>query len=128
MLVLVVDDNDDHRFLTKRAIAQLPGMDVETARGGDDALARLLRASASLPDLVLLDLKMDGRDGIDVLRMLRDESRTRGLPVVVFSSSEHASDRSRALVAGASDYVTKPVASSEFQACVQATVRRFQDG
>jgi CheY-like chemotaxis protein len=127
--VLVVDDNEDHRFLTRRAVRSLRdelAIEALTADGGRSALALLLaKEPLSRVDLVLLDLKMHDIDGLEVLRRLRADERARDLRVVLFSSSEHRSDRADALAAGADEYVTKPIAAEAFHACVRDTVRRW---
>ena len=128
--VLVVDDNEDHRFLTRRAIGQLkPAHDVEVvmAASGEEALdvAWSRKGRGPPPDLVLLDVKMPGADGFEVLKRLRDEPRTRGLWIVMFSSSENAADQQRATSLGASGFVTKPLDARGFVETVRATVELF---
>lgn len=125
--VLVVDDNEDHRYLTGRAIRSLSAtmpVQVEAADGGEAALVRLHAGPKPEVDLVLLDLKMHGLDGIETLARLRSDPRTRDLRVVLFSSSEHRSDREKALAAGADEVVTKPIAGEAFDECVRDVVRR----
>lgn len=124
--VLIVDDNADHRFLTRRALRTLAphlAIQIETAEGGTQALARL-HATPTPPDidLVLLDLKMPDMDGIEVLHALRHDERTRTLPVLLFSSTEQDSDRQRALSAGADAIITKPIAAERFQTCIRDTI------
>lgn len=132
MRVLLVDDNEDHRFLATRAFAALKReMDVELAlaRDGDDALDQLLgREAAPLPDLVLLDIKMPGRNGFDVLEALRADPRARGLRVVMMTSSENAADVARAKELGADGYVTKAMDPRAFRESVHALVRRYAAG
>lgn len=126
--VLIVDDNADHRFLTRRAVRTLaPEVAIEAllADGGAAAIALLHAQSPPRVDLVLLDLKMHGMDGLDVLRALRRDARTKALRVVLFSSSEHRSDRAQAIEAGADEYVTKPMGAEAFHECVRETVRRW---
>ena len=127
--VLLVDDNEDHRFLATRAFAALKGeLDVELAlaRDGDDALDQLLGDGAPpLPDLVLLDIKMPGRDGFEVLEALRADARARALRIVMMTSSENAADVARARELGADDYVTKPMDPRAFRESVHALVRRY---
>ena len=125
MRVLVVDDNPDHRFLTKRALAPLE-MDVDMASGGEEALRRCTTEGVQLPDLVLLDIKMPGLDGFEVLRRLRATPATRRVRVVVFSSSENAQDVARATEAGADGFVTKPLDARAFIDVVRETVERMR--
>ena len=121
--VLVVDDNEDHRFLTRRALAPLgERVAVSLAQDGPSALASVAR---ELPDLVLLDVKMPGMDGFEVLRRLRAEERTRALPVVLFTSSDHEEERVRAEALGASGFVTKPLDAASFGRVVRATLEAY---
>lgn len=123
--ILVVDDNEDHRHLTKRALRAFgDAVRVEAVDGGEAALERLHRAAPPDLDLVLLDLKMRGLDGIETLERLRADPRTSGLRIVLFSSSEHRTDRERALAAGADEVVTKPIAAPAFLACVRDVAAR----
>lgn len=121
--ILVVDDNEDHRFLTSRAITSArKDVRVDLAEDGESALRR---AEASLPDLVLLDVKMPGMDGFEVLRRFREGAATRRLRIVLFSSSESDADRRRGESLGATAYVTKPLDATLFVQTVRETVARF---
>jgi two-component system response regulator len=122
--VLLVEDDQDHVFLVRRALADLPGVavTVEEAGDGEQALERLARArygGAGPPQLVLLDLKMPRMDGLEVLRRIRAEETAHGLPVVVLTSSERPEDREQALRLGATWFVCKPIDGARFRAEVQ---------
>jgi two-component system, response regulator len=111
--VLLVEDDADHVFLVRRALADLPGTEVtvEVAGDGEQATERLARSRfgpGGRPQLVLLDLKMPRMDGLEVLRHIRADKAARGLPVVVLTSSERQEDREEALRLGASWFVCKP--------------------
>ena len=126
--ILLVDDNDDHRFLAKRALSLLaPEIDVvlDTARDGEDAVEKLLRDRAPLPQLVLLDIKMPRRDGFGVLEAFRADPRTAALAIVMMTSSENSADIARAMQLGADDYVTKPMDPREFRQALHAIVRKW---
>lgn len=121
--MLLVDDNQDHRFLTKRALKPLENegrLRVLTAEDGEDAYKMLKEGIA--PALVLLDIKMPRRDGFTLLQDVRADPGMKGLLVVMFSSSENRADVERARQLGADDYVTKPLDAREFQEKVRATV------
>jgi CheY-like chemotaxis protein len=121
-----VDDNEDHRFLTRRAIGQLkPAHDVEVVMAASGGEALGIASATPRPDLVLLDVKMPGTDGFEVLKRLRDEPSTRDLWVVMFSSSENDADQARATALGASGFVTKPLDARGFVETVRATVEMF---
>ena len=110
---------DDDRFFRKAAEAILvrSGFTVMTAADGDDAIDATRR---ELPDLVLLDLIMPKRNGFDALVALKADAATSAIPVVVLSTLGQESDVSRALEAGAADYVVKS------QLPLKELVRRVQ--
>ncbi|MGH3101701.1 MAG: response regulator, partial [Thermoleophilia bacterium] len=95
--ILLVEDDDDHVFLIRRALADLDDLvvSVEVAADGEQATERLARARfepGGRPDLVLLDLKMPRMDGLELLGRIRADEATRDLPVVVLTSSERRED------------------------------------
>ena len=122
--VLLVEDDEDHAFLIRRALRDLDGacVEVELVRDGEQAIASLERGhfdERTLPQLVLLDLKIPRQDGFEVLRRIRAEASLRTLPVVVMTSSERDDDRDTALRLGATWFVCKPIDGSRFRAEVQ---------
>jgi two-component system response regulator len=122
--VLLVEDDVDHVFLVRRAVADLPdvAVTVEVAGDGEQALDRLARARfepGGPPQLVLLDLKMPRMDGLEVLRRIRSNESAHGLPVVVLTSSERQEDREYALRLGATWFVCKPTDGRRFRAEIQ---------
>ena len=123
--VLVVDDNDDHRFLTRRALAQAPDVTLLLARDGEEALA--VCRGETRPDLVLLDIKMPRKDGFEVLAALRADPRTASLPVVMLTSSENGGDVARAKALGADDYVTKALDAKTFGERVRGVLAAWRD-
>ena len=128
--VLLVEDDPDHVFLVRRALADLPGAEVsvEVAGDGEQAVERLARsrfADAGPPQLVLLDLKMPRMDGLEVLRRIRADEAARDLPVVVLTSSERQEDREEALRLGATWFVCKPVDGRRFRSEIQQLADRW---
>jgi two-component system, response regulator len=122
--ILLVEDDDDHVFLIRRALADVEGVDVaiEVAGDGEQAIERLARSrfeQGGRPQLVLLDLKMPRMDGLEVLRQLRADEATRGLPVVVLTSSERPEDRQDAVALGASWFVCKPTDGRRLRSEIQ---------
>lgn len=103
--VLVVDDKSSSREFV-RTILERIGYVVDEAEDGPGALEAI---RSQTPDLVLLDLQMPGLTGNEVLEQLRREERYRDLPVVAFTASAMSGDRERALAAGFTGYLTKPV-------------------
>ena len=117
--VLLVEDNPDDADLTLRSLRKA-GLDKEVVhvKDGEEALDHLFQSGAdqrALPSVVLLDLKLPKVDGIDVLRRIRAEARTRCLPVVILTSSTEDVDLLRAYGAGANSYVRKRIDLREFE-------------
>lgn len=122
--ILLVEDDDDHVFLIRRALADVEGVAVaiEVAGDGEQAIERLARSRfepGGRPQLVLLDLKMPRMDGLEVLRQLRADEAARGLPVVVLTSSERPEDREEAVALGASWFVCKPTDGRRLRSEIQ---------
>ena len=78
----------------------------------------------SLPDLVILDVMLPGEDGMSLLRSLRQDARTRRLPVILVTARDAEMDKVNGLDAGADDYLTKPFGVMELLARVRALLRR----
>lgn len=120
--ILLVEDNPDDEALTLRAFAKNRiGNPVVVARDGVEALDVLFatgthsaRAGLPLPAVVLLDLKLPRIDGLEVLRRIRAEARTRTLPVVVLTTSKEQQDIFTAYANGANSYIRKPVDFDKF--------------
>ena len=93
-VILLVEDNPDDEALMLRAFQRSKLANrIDVARDGAEALAYLIGPSARpVPTLVILDLKLPKVDGLEVLRRLRAEERTRTLPVVVLTSSREEQD------------------------------------
>jgi DNA-binding response OmpR family regulator len=117
--VLVVDDAADIVRIA-RDYLEHAGFTVLTAHDGNDAL-RVARAEK--PDLIVLDLGLPGRDGLDVTRELR---RSSAIPIVMLTARADESDKLVGLELGADDYVTKPFSAKELVARVRAVLRRAQ--
>ena len=122
--ILLVEDDHDHVFLIRRALADLDDVAVaiEVAGDGEQAVERLARSrfeAGGRPQLILLDLKMPRMDGLEVLRHIRADEAARGLPVVVLTSSERQEDREEALRLGASWFVCKPTDGRRLRSEIQ---------
>jgi two-component system cell cycle response regulator len=102
---LVVDDTF-HNVKLLEARLQIAGYDVDTAFGGEEALAK---AAQRRPDIVLLDIMMPGMDGYEVCRRLRADPASASLPIVMVTALDKPSDRDEAMAAGADDFLTKPI-------------------
>jgi two-component system response regulator len=124
--IMLVEDSADDEELTVRALrAANVANQLQICRDGAEALDFLFargehsgRNPEHLPAVVLLDLKLPKLDGIDVLRALRADERTRKLPVVVLTSSREQQDVLASYELGSNGYVRKPVSFAEFSAAV----------
>lgn len=117
--ILIIDDD---RALCELLADYLRHEDfvVDTAHDGDEALSRLSN-QAGRPDLMILDVMMPGRDGLEILRELRMQHR---LPVIMLSARGEPVDRVIGLESGADDYLSKPCLPRELLARVRAQLRR----
>ena len=113
-VILLVEDNADDEALTRRALQKNNVKnELMVAHDGQEALD-LLFSGGRLPQLVLLDLKLPKIDGLEVLRRLRADERTKLLPVVILTSSTEERDLVNGYSLGANSYVRKPVDFTEF--------------
>lgn len=124
-LILLVEDNPDDVFLARRALGRCKvASELAVTVTGEEALAFLLgspdAAPSPRPRLVLLDLQLPGIPGIEVLRRLRADARTRTLPVVVLTSSRVPADIAACYQLGANGFVQKDVDFDRFQECMSA--------
>lgn len=115
--ILVVDDEPSIRTLLKSTLARAGYAVIEAATAREAVTA----AQIDKPDLVLLDLGLPDRDGLEIIASLRGEA---GLPVIVVSAREDSEQKVAALDLGAEDYVTKPFDTEELLARVRAALRR----
>jgi hypothetical protein len=123
--ILVVDDNPDDTFMTKRALTKAGfGVEVETAAGGEAAL-ELLRNGVDLPSLILLDLKMPGMSGTDTLRLIRNDESLKNITVIILTNSTLESDKNGALAAGADGFLQKASDFGLFCGDIKAILERW---
>lgn len=121
--IMVIEDNPGDFLLVKKAFERAKiSNDLEHCDDGEGALARLRDAAEAqrLPDLVLLDLKLPGMEGKDVLASIRADARLKHLPVVVMTSSQQERDIVASYELGASSFVTKPPTLAELQQMVSS--------
>ncbi|HEU4326317.1 MAG TPA: response regulator [Roseiflexaceae bacterium] len=124
--VLLVEDNQNDVLLLQRAMRRAQWTNpVQVVEHGDAAIAYLAgdapydnRARYPLPGLVLLDLKLPRRSGLEVLAWLRAQPALRCLPVVVLTSSKEHRDVSQAYQLGVNSYLVKPGAPQDLQALI----------
>jgi two-component system response regulator len=126
-VILLVEDNPDDEALTVRALKKNNiKNEVFVAHDGEEALDYLFHTGKhagkdphGVPQLILLDLKLPKVDGLDVLRELRANDRTKLLPVVILTSSTEEQDRMTGYDLGANSYVRKPVDFNQFMEAVR---------
>ena len=126
--ILLVEDNPSDIELTKRALANANiANELIVAEDGQEALDYLFgtghyagRDAAPLLAVVLLDLKLPKVDGLDVLRRIRADERTKRLPVVILTSSQEEQDIAAGYDLGANSYIRKPVDFSQFAEAIKS--------
>jgi len=124
--ILLVEDNPADAELTLDGLREaLPTITVDWVKDGAQAIDYLFGRAAytanppPLPKVVLLDLRLPKVDGLQVLKAVREEARTRWLPIVVLTSSREESDLVRSYELGSNAYVVKPVDSEKFHEAVR---------
>ena len=126
-IILLVEDNADDEALALRALKKNNiANEVIVARDGAEALDYLLGTGAHagrdvgvLPAVVLLDLKLPKLDGLEVLRRVRADARTKLLPVVILTSSKEEKDLVESYSLGANSYIRKPVDFEQFAEAIR---------
>lgn len=128
--VLLVEDNPNDAELTLRALRDAVSRErVKHVEDGVKALEALFGAEegaargARLPRVILLDLKLPRLDGLEVLRRVKADERTRAVPVVMFTSSKEERDIAQSYRLGANSYVVKPVGFDEFLSAISSMGR-----
>jgi two-component system response regulator len=125
--ILLVEDNPDDLDMTLRAFrkANLTNR-IQTARDGAEALefifcsgAHAARKFDNQPKVILLDLKLPKVDGMEVLRRIKGDARTKAIPIVVLTSSKEEKDVVESYNLGVNSYVVKPVNFEKFAVAVQ---------
>jgi two-component system, response regulator len=126
-VILLVEDNPDDVELTLRALElQKIANPLVVARDGVEALDYLFGrglyagpGAPVLPTVILLDLKLPKVDGLEVLRQIRNDERTRLLPVVILTSSREDKDLINGYLLGANSYIRKPVDFDQFNEAIK---------
>ncbi len=118
--ILIVDDEPDALELIEVNL-KAAGYDIITADDGKDALAK---ARKNMPALILLDLMLPEVDGLEVCRILRRETETAGIPIIMLTARAAEIDRVVGLEIGADDYVTKPFSPRELILRVKNLLKR----
>lgn len=120
--VMIVEDDPDICEILKFNLEQ-EDFEVIISKNGDDALRKIAK---SPPDLVLLDLMLPGKNGLDVARIIRKDEQLANLPIIMITARSEEIDILHGLEQGADDYITKPFRPREVIARVRAMLRRYQ--
>lgn len=118
--VLIAEDNEKNLKLF-RDVLQVSGYETLEATTGEQAIEL---ATGHAPDLVLMDIRLGGMDGVETLRRLRQDERTAAIPVIALTAQAMTGDRERFLEAGFNGYMSKPVNVVEFI----GTVKHYCEG
>ncbi|MBN2125804.1 MAG: response regulator [Deltaproteobacteria bacterium] len=121
--ILLVEDDEAHAELTKRAIRKAGNANrIDIVSDGEEALDYLFNRGNYAdenrfpsPGLILLDIKLPGLDGIEVLKAIKEDAKLRQIPVIMLTTSEREEDISLSYRHHANSYLTKPVGFKEFE-------------
>jgi two-component system cell cycle response regulator DivK len=123
-LILIVEDNEKNRKL-ERDILQFHGYRTAEADNGEDGVQL---AQEAPPALILMDIQLPRMSGIDALRLLRADARTRAIPVIAVTASAMSQDRQKIMAAGFDGYQAKPIDVTRFVAAVREMLDRPRKG
>jgi DNA-binding response OmpR family regulator len=121
--ILLVDDSPEYEIVVRKALAR-PGLDVEVAANARDAMVALL--SDPLPRLILLDITLPDRDGLQLYADLQADERLTSIPVIFLTGHGELANKLTAFSLGADDYLVKPIQPLELKARVEAKLRKLE--
>lgn len=121
--VLVVDDEPDIVDLVSYNLKK-EGFEVSSASDGEEALNRIRKGGF---DVLILDLMLPGIQGMELCRILRNDPKTKNLPIIMLTAKGEELDRVLGLETGADDYITKPFSPRELVARIRAVLRRTRE-
>ena len=119
--ILIVEDDLNVGVLVSELFKER-SFDVDLARTGQEAIEKINRH----PDIILLDRNLPDMEGLDICRMIREDKRFRGVPIIIVSGRDTAEDKIQGLYVGADDYITKPFLPAELVARVDVMLRRVK--
>ncbi len=120
--ILLVEDNEMNRDMLSRRLLR-SGYEVILAEDGREAVDK---ATAELPDLILMDMSLPFLNGWDATRLLKQAPATAHIPVVALTAYALSGDREKAMAAGCDGYETKPIDLQKLIATIQALLARFE--
>jgi len=116
--ILVVEDNKTNAQLLKDVLG-VRGYKVDIVMNGDDALKTL---DVTHPDIILMDVQLPGMDGLEVTRILKNNPKTRDIPVIAITAYALKGDRDMAMQAGCDEYMSKPINTRELPKMVERLI------
>jgi len=122
--IYIIEDDQDIAEILRHNLRE-EGFDISVFADGDEGLAAIEERP---PDLVLLDLMLPGRSGLEIARLLRRNEQTAALPIIMITARSEEADILHGLEQGADDYITKPFRPREVVARVKALLRRHRKG
>ena len=124
--ILLAEDNDDHALLIQMALERASRIPVEVhrARNGDEAIVMVEDVE---PDLILLDLKMPGRSGHEVLEVIKGDDEFRRIPVAILTSSDRDEDMSESYGLGGNHFITKPENPVELEQRLRSLLKNVEE-
>jgi len=121
--ILVAEDDRDIRELVAFSLRGLGGFDVTQAADGAEAV---VRATTEHPDLILMDVRMPKMTGYEACRKLKENERTKDIPVIFLSAKGQESEIQQGLTVGAVEYILKPFAPDELVNRVRSALKRIE--
>jgi DNA-binding response OmpR family regulator len=121
--VLYIEDNEDYIEFMERSLKKVNSeLSLEVINDGKKAIEFFENVSEedSLPKLILMDIKLPGCSGLEILSSIRKKTATKYIPVIMFSSSENAKDMMQASENGANAYIVKPIGLSSLTATLKS--------
>ena len=118
--LVLVEDNEDHALLVEKTLsAERICNRLTVFQDAESALSHLRSGAAERPQLILLDINLPGMDGLQLLKELKTDENLKKVPVVILSTSDAESDRSRAYAHSANSYLVKPVDFQKFRQMIR---------
>jgi two-component system cell cycle response regulator DivK len=108
--ILIVEDNENNMYLIS-FILKKKGFAILQARSGEEGVEL---AARERPDMIIMDIQLPGIDGLDATRRIRESGTVRSVPVIALTSYAMTGDRERALAAGCTGYIEKPINPETF--------------
>jgi CheY-like chemotaxis protein len=120
--ILVVEDNDMNMQLVEFLLEE-GGYAIVKATSGEEALAITRDDEAPAPDLILMDIHLPGMDGLSVVRAMKEDARTRRIPILALTAHAMRGDKDRFLEAGCDGYISKPIDVKTFLSSIESYLR-----